>query len=144
MSYTSSISFPNMFNVASSTVNVLDDGDSVVNRTRLLLLTEPTELYNNPDFGSGLKRHLWKYNTPNEVAVIKDRITSQLSKYEPFVDPDKTTFADGLKFTEVSTNVPSVVDSNVLKMTIGLYTTFGREVTIDTTDLQSIVDNVLL
>lgn len=60
---TNSLSFPNMFDVARNKVGVISDNESIVNRSRLLILTEPTELYHNPDFGVGLKRHLWHYNT---------------------------------------------------------------------------------
>lgn len=129
-----------MFNVANGTVNVLEDGDSVVNRTKLLLLTEPTELYNSPEFGSGLKRHLWKYNTENEYGIIQDRIRIQLQKSEPFVDASATEFRRGLITTEDYARQPSAVELNHLKMTIGLKTTFGPEVPIDLSDLQSILD----
>ena len=62
---------------------------SIVNRSKLLILTEPTELYNNPDFGVGLKRHLFQYNNENQKAIIRDRIVEQLRLHEPCVDPDK-------------------------------------------------------
>ena len=57
MANTSSISFPNMFDVTGNCVSVVEDSQSIVNRTRLLMLTEPTELYMNPDFGVGLKKY---------------------------------------------------------------------------------------
>ena len=74
MANTTSLSFPNLFDVARNQVSVTEDVQSVVNRSRLLILTEPTELYNNPDFGVGLKRHIWQYNNDNQKAIIKDRI----------------------------------------------------------------------
>ena len=66
MAETTSLAFPNMFNITANRVSVIENTNSVSNRTRLLILTEPTELYNNPDFGVGLKRHLWQYNTESE------------------------------------------------------------------------------
>ena len=88
MASTTSLSFPTMFDVARNTVSVVEDTKSVVNRTRLLILTEPTELYMNPDFGVGLRRHIWQYNVDNQKAIIKDRIIEQLRKHELCVKPD--------------------------------------------------------
>ena len=69
MASTSSLAFPQMFDVARNTVGVIEDNESVVNRSRLLILTEPTELHMNPDFGVGLKRYIWQYNTDNQKAI---------------------------------------------------------------------------
>ena len=124
--YTTSLAFPNMINVAGNRVSVKSDKDSVINRVRLLMLTDPTELYNSPDFGVGLKRYLWQYNTANTSALIQDRIVQQLRKYEPCVIADSTSFADGLVFS------PDTVQSmyNELKMTVGLHTIFEDELSI--------------
>ena len=124
--YTTSLAFPNMINVAGNRVSVKSDKDSVINRVRLLMLTDPTELYNSPDFGVGLKRYLWQYNTANTSALIQDRIIQQLRKYEPCVIADSTSFADGLVFS------PDTVQSmyNELKMTVGLHTIFEDELSI--------------
>ena len=51
--YTSSIAWPNLFDVARNRVGVLTDSASVTNRTKLLMLTNPTELYNEPTSGVG-------------------------------------------------------------------------------------------
>lgn len=125
MAHTDSLSFPNMFNLTSNQVSVYEDLKSVTNRSKLLILTEPTELYNNPNFGVGLKRHLWHYNTPNESALIKDRIVEQLRLHEPCSVPEKTKFADGLLFTEGNTATANAIDSNHLKMTVSISTVFG-------------------
>lgn len=127
---TNSLAFPNMFNIANNSVSVISDNRSIVNRTRLLLLTEPTELYNNPDFGAGLKRHLWQYNTDNEKAIIRDRITKQLKLHEPCCVAEETQFADGLLFTG-NENQPAQ-KYNKLEMTISVRTTFGDTLEIDT------------
>lgn len=129
MAYTQSISFPNMFDVARNRVSILEDATSVANRSRLLILTEPTELYNSLDFGVGLKRHLFKYNTDNEKAIIKDRIVAQLRKYEPAVIADETKFADGLLFTGDPDS--SVQDINKLKMTISETCKFGGTLEVE-------------
>ena len=128
--YTTSLAFPNMINVAGNRVSVKSDKDSVTNRVRLLLLTDPTELYNSPDFGVGLKRYLWQYNTANTSALSRDRIVQQLRKYEPSVVADATSFADGLIFSpDTEQNM-----YNELKMTVGLRTVFEDELTITLND----------
>lgn len=125
MAETTSLAFPNMFSIATNQVSVLENTASVANRTRLLILTEPTELYNNPDFGVGLKRHLWHYNNNNERAILKDRITAQLRLHEPSVYPDKTTYSDTLTVTEVTTP-----EHNTMSLTVALQTVFKEDVSI--------------
>lgn len=127
---TNSLTFPAMFDIARNKVGVLEDKASVVNRCRLLILTEPTELYNNPDFGVGLKRYLWQYNTENTKAIIKDRIVSQLRMHEPSCDADKTSFSDGL-LSESTDSEMSAQEYNRLKMTVGISTTFSDDAAID-------------
>lgn len=129
MANTTSLSFPNMFNVSQNKVTVYEDSKSVVNRTRLLILTNPTELYNSPNFGVGLHRHMWKYNNDNEKAVILDRIKEQLRLHEPYVDADKTDYADGLLFTGGSPSYDAT-KVNELEMTVSLSTTFADNVSI--------------
>lgn len=130
MAETTSLAFPNMFNIATNQVSVIEDTDSVANRTRLLILTEPTELYNNPDFGVGLKRHLWKYNNEAERGLVKDRITAQLRLYEPCVYPEKTQYTDGLLFTGAENQNNVLTESNTLSLTVALQTVFKEEAEI--------------
>jgi len=129
MAETTSLAFPNMFNITTNQVSVIENTNSVANRTRLLILTEPTELYNNPDFGVGLKRHLWKYNNEAEKGLVKDRITEQLRLHEPSVYPDKTQFADGLLFSESQVQ-NTALDGNTLSMTVALQTVFKDQVNV--------------
>ena len=130
MAETTSLSFPNMFNIANNQVSVLENTNSVANRTRLLILSEPTELYNNPDFGVGLKRHLWHYNNDAEKGLVKDRITQQLRLHEPCVYPDKTQYSDGLLFSGDQTQYNPALDSNTLSMTVALQTIFKEQATV--------------
>ncbi len=131
---TSSLAFPNMFDVARNTVAVLSDDASIVNRCRLLMMTEPTEMYNDPDFGVGLKKYIWQYNTDNTKAMIKDKIKSQLNKFEPCVKSDMTSFSDGLLFTGDTSDSISSQEYNKLKMTVGLRTIFGDNVEVNVND----------
>lgn len=126
---TSSISWPNLINVAQNRVAVVEDEISVVNRSKLLLLTEPTELYNEPNFGVGFRRHLWQYNNENEKAIIKDRIVKQLRLHEPMCNPDNTQFSDGNLFTKDMHKTEQ--DFNRLEMTVGIQTVFGVTLDID-------------
>ena len=139
MAKTTSWAFPNMINITQNCVNIAEDNKSITNRTKLLLLTEPTELYNEPEFGTGLRKYLWQYNTENTKARLKDTIVEKLHRYEPCVDAEKTSFADGLLFSE------GVIESegenpNVLKLTLGLQTIFQDVLQIDTSDLQELID----
>lgn len=126
---TSSLNWPNIFDVSRNRCAVAEDNASIVNRTKLMILTEPTELYMNPSYGVGLKRHLFKYNTENEKALIKDRIVAQLKLWEPRVDADKTQFSDGLLYTGDINTIGQ--DYNTLNMTISLITTYGDTVTVE-------------
>ena len=136
---TNSLSFPVMFNTVSNGVAVLEGNKSVVNRSRLLFLTEPTELYNSPTFGVGLKRYLFQYNNDNTKALIQDRIKNQLRLYEPCCDAEATEFVDGLLFTGSNNNVTSP-PFNRLEMTVALKTIYGDTASIDITDLQELID----
>lgn len=126
---TSSLNWPNIFDVSRNRCAVAEDNASIVSRTKLMILTEPTELYMNPSYGVGLKRHMFKYNTENEKALIKDRIVAQLKLWEPRVDADKTQFTDGLLYTGDINTIGQ--DYNTLNMTISLMTTYGDTVTLE-------------
>ena len=131
---TSSIAWPNLINVAQNEVAVLTNEKSVVNRSKLLILTEPTEIYNEPNQGVGLRRHLWHYNNANEEAIIKDRIVEQLRLHEPQCTPEDTQFAPGNLFTGANAE-ESAQKYNILEMTVAVKTIFGSTASIDFTDI---------
>ena len=117
----SSISWPNMFDVARNTVNLYTDQQSVTNRVKLLLLTEPTELYMNPNFGVGLKKYLFKYNNDNTIAMIRDELIAQLKLWEPNVLADETTITRNP--SSLGNDVTSVSEAmNELNLTVTLKT----------------------
>lgn len=134
MAHTTSWAFPNLFDVARNRISVIADTASVVNRSRLLILTEPTELYNSPNFGVGLKRHLFQYNNENQKAIIKDRIVAQLELHEPSVEAKETSFADGLLFSGSAGENPSAQEHNRLKMTVSLSCVFGDNAEVKLND----------
>lgn len=127
---TNSFAFPKMLDVTRNRVATYEGNRSIVNRTKLLILTNPTELYNSPTFGVGLKRYLWQYNTSNTKAIIQDRIKEQLREHEPYVDADMTSFSDGLVFTGDATAEFDPADYNRLKMTVGLSTIYKDELNV--------------
>lgn len=137
---TNSLAFPVMFNTVNNGVAVLEGNNSIVNRTRLLFLTEPTELYNSPTFGVGLKRYLFQYNNENTKAMMKDRMVDQLRLFEPCCDAAATEFADGLLFSGSNDTITSQ-PFNRLEMTAALRTIYGDTAKVDITDLQEIIDH---
>lgn len=120
-----------MFSVSQNNVVVLEDNVSVTNRVKLLILTEPTEVYNEPNQGVGLKRHLWQYNTDNQKAIIKDRVVEQLRIHEPSVLADETQFADGLLFTGDGGQNSIEQSHNTLNMTIAVKSVFGDVLNVE-------------
>ena len=129
MANTTSLAFPRMFDVSQNKVSVLSDSVSIVNRTRLLMLTDPTALYNEPEQGVGLRRYMGRYNTENVRAEVKDRIVEQLRVYEPCVVPDKTEWTDGLIFTGQPNDIR--IKPNKLEMTVALKTIYDSTASLD-------------
>ena len=131
-----------MFDVAKNTVAVKEDNASIVNRVRLLMLSDPTELYNDPTFGVGLKKYLWQYNTENTKAIMRDNIVNSLRAREPSVYADSTVFSDGLLVTGSGSDGDSLSEMNQIKMTIGLRTIYADEISValNSNDVQRRVD----
>jgi len=116
-----------MFDVARNKVNLYDDTKSITNRVRLLLLTDPTELYMNPTFGVGLRKYMFTYPNDNTVALIKDKLVEQLRLWEPEVLPDETVVERGLIYTEDGAT-PDPTDLNKLKLTVTLKTIYMQTI----------------
>lgn len=116
-----------MFDVARNKVNLYDDTKSITNRVRLLLLTDPTELYMNPTFGVGLRKYMFTYPNDNTVALIKDKLVEQLRLWEPEVLPDETVVERGLIYTEDGA-APDPTDLNKLKLTVTLKTIYMQTI----------------
>ena len=131
MALTTSLAFPNMFNISNNSVSVYEDLQSVTNRTRLLLLTSPSELYNSSDFGVGLKNYLWQYNTVNTRAIIEKKIIDQLDLHEPCVVARDTKFSDGLNYSTEPGSAVITNPSTDLDLTVAVYTTFHSTASVD-------------
>lgn len=129
---TSSLKFPDMFDITHNSVKTLEGNQAIVNRDRLLLLSNPNELYNNPNFGAGLSQYLWTYNTPNTRAIIEQNIKDQLALHEPDVDAEETQFSEKL----LSSNNVNAYDTvneyeNEFNMTVGLHTKYADDTALD-------------
>lgn len=129
MAHTTSLAFPNLFNVTQNRLVVAEDNTSIVNRVKLLILTEPTELYNNLSYGVGLKRYLFQYNSENVLALIKDKIVEQLKLWEPSIDAEKTVITSGLIYS--GSENPNISDINHLKFTVMLVNKFGQKIELN-------------
>jgi phage baseplate assembly protein W len=57
--------------------------DNVRESIRTILLTDPGERIMLPDFGGGLRTFLFEPNTPATHALMEDRITRALRRWEP-------------------------------------------------------------
>jgi|TARA_A100001015_G_scaffold306088_1_gene399832 phage baseplate assembly protein W len=75
-----------------------------------LLLTAPGERMMNPDFGVGLRNFLFEPE-PRISGMLRQKITSQVSRYMPFIRINKILFNHGID-SDVAT------DSNVLSIII--------------------------
>lgn len=130
----SSWSWPNLFDVSRNQVNLYEDTKSITNRVKLLMLTEPTELYMSPNFGVGLKRYLFTYNNDNTIALIRDKLVEQLRLWEPSVIPDDTKVVRGLLSSQPS-DLTTVTDKmSKLELTVTLKTIKQQEISFDITE----------
>lgn len=136
MAKTNSWAWPNMINVAQNKVALYEDNKSITNRSKLLILTEPTELYNEPNFGVGLRKYLFTYNTENQKSIIQDSIKKQLELHEPYCIADETEFIDGLAYTGRQDEVSKFTDINKLEFTCAIKTVYQStaEVELNTTN----------
>ena len=129
MPNTESLHWPNLFDVSRNRMNVANDAQSITNRVKLLLLTEPTELYNEPAYGVGLKKYIGRYNNDNTLAMLKDNIIEQLRLWEPCVIPEKTEVQRGLLYTGDTSGFDH--DHNHLKITVSLKSKYGDDLTVE-------------
>lgn len=59
--------------------------DSIQQNFKCLMLTAPGERMMDPDFGVGLRRHLFEQSGTDLSNKIKERIRKQTKKYLPFI-----------------------------------------------------------
>lgn len=125
-----------MFDVARSRVNVDVNDKAILTRVRLLLLTEPTELHMVPNFGVGLKKHMFKYNSDNVVALIQDELIEQLRLWEPAVIADKTKVERGPNYNWDLTKFGALAEhENVLDLRVSVTTTYTKTLSFNLTNV---------
>lgn len=129
MANTTSWHYPNMFDVSRNGMSISSDGPSIVNRVKLLILTDPTELYMNPTYGVGLRKYMFQYNNENTLSLIKDKIIEQLRLWEPCVIAEDTIIESGLLVTGDPADKGQ--DYNTLKFTVILKSKFGEKLQVD-------------
>lgn len=126
--------WPNIFDVARSKVTLYSDTKSITNRVKLLMLSDPTELYMTPNFGVGLKRFQFQYKNENSIAMIKDALIAQLKLWEPSVIPEDTTVTQGLNYSQVNDGSVATENPNTLNLTVTLRTKYGQTLSFNVTD----------
>ncbi len=60
--------------------------DVVKQNLKNLVLTSPGERVMIPDFGAGVRRLLFEPATPSTYQAVKERVSTQISKFMPFVE----------------------------------------------------------
>ena len=134
----SSFAYPNMFDVARGKVNLYNNAQSIMNRVKLLLLTDPTEMHMNPNFGVGLRKYMFTYNNDNTVALIRDNLIDQLRLWEPAVVPEDTKVARGASLPEFAGSTTRSLDLNHLSLDVTLVSKYDGIIsfTIDQSDIE--------
>ena len=88
--------------------------DSIKNNLLNFFLTNPTERYLSPTFGSGLRAFIFEQITTGNLEGLKENIQSQLSRYFPnvlvasldiFQDPDYNTITVSLTYNIIDTAI---------------------------------------
>lgn len=91
------------------TFELYDDVKQQINfYLKNLLLTSPGENLSDPSYGVGLRRYMFEQNLPSVRSSIASAISSQVSKYLPF-----------LQVSDIQTSATAQeIDSNSLKIKI--------------------------
>jgi phage baseplate assembly protein W len=89
----------------------------------------------NPTFGVGLRKHIFKYNNDNTIAMIKNDIINQLKLWEPRVIAEKTEVArSGASSQSGDILAETSQHMNKLNLTVVLTTIYGTTATVEITD----------
>lgn len=126
---TSSWNFPNMINIAQNSIGILQDSNSIKNRLALLIKTEPTELFMNPEFGVGLKQYMWQYNNDTMRPIIEQKLTDKITQFEPSVIPESIEFKQTHDASITDATVTQE-DANTFNITIVMQTNYGDTIEI--------------
>lgn len=82
--------------------------DEVKQNFKNLLLTSPGERMMVPDFGVGIRNFLFNPR-PQAATMLRQRITTQVSKYMPYITINKIVFDENKREDELNTHMLSVI-----------------------------------
>lgn len=126
---TTSWNFPNMINIAQNSIGILQDSNSIKNRLALLIKTEPTELFMNPEFGVGLKQYMWQYNNDTMRPIIEQKLVDKITQFEPSVIPESIEFKQTHDASITDATVTQE-EANTFNITIVMQTNYGDTIEI--------------
>lgn len=97
--------------------------DTVFQGLKMLLLTIPGEKINDPEYGCGLLKYVFDYDSENLRNDIKNNIFEQVSRYMPFINLSDINFQkkDEILYLSIKYYIGNI-DNNDL-ITIPLNTT---------------------
>ncbi len=115
------------------TFELYDDVKQQINfYLKNLILTSPGENISDPNYGVGLRRFLFDQNTEATRATIEASISSQISKYLPYLSvEDIQTGADAEEidnnsmFVRVIYSIPDAVTREIFELDLSPDTTIG-------------------
>jgi phage baseplate assembly protein W len=61
---------------------------------KCLMLTNPGEKINDPDFGVGLRTYIFEQNSPALLNELRNIISQKINKYMPFINIEDILFTD--------------------------------------------------
>lgn len=68
--------------------------EMITQNLKMLILTIQGERIMDPEFGVGLRKYLFRNNTPSVHSEIKSQIRSQIGKYMPFIEVVEINISD--------------------------------------------------
>lgn len=118
-----------MINIAQNSIGILQDSNSIKNRLALLIKTEPTELFMNPEFGVGLKQYMWQYNNDTMRPIIEQKLVDKITQFEPSVIPESIEFKQTHDASITDATVTQE-EANTFNITIVMQTNYGDTIEI--------------
>ena len=92
--------------------SLTDIKDLVKQNLKMLVLTNPGERIMIPNFGVGIKSFIFENKTNNTYTNIKNRVTSQVNTYMPFVN------ITDIKVSDLVSQLPNDFYENAIQVSI--------------------------
>jgi phage baseplate assembly protein W len=109
-----------------------DVKDQISFYLKCLILTSPGENLSDPNYGVGLRRFLFEQNLPSSRGSIESEVSSQISRYLPYIDLQEVQV--GATDAEIDANtmslkimyyIPSDTTQQVFELDLNPDTTIG-------------------